>query len=84
MRLPLQRRTAGQFSERLPRIFGTLHRMQDQIRNIASMLVDKHGLQAPSVAQLKALRFRQEGDEERALTWEDVARFAEECLTSLD
>ena len=58
--------------------------MQDQVRNIASMLVDKHGLQAPSVAQLTALRLRRDGDEDRALIWEDVARFAEDSLRSID
>ena len=58
--------------------------MQDQVRNIASMLVDKHGVQAPSVAQLTALRLRRDGDEERALIWEDVARFVEDTLTALD
>ena len=53
----------------------------DQVRNLVCLVIEKHGLKAPSFAQREALRARQAGDVERADTWTRVARVAEDALT---
>jgi hypothetical protein len=53
----------------------------DQVRNLVCLVIEKHGLKAPSYAQREALRARQNGDLERADTWSRVARSAEDALT---
>ncbi|HZS81336.1 MAG TPA: hypothetical protein VFA50_00580 [Stellaceae bacterium] len=52
----------------------------DQLRNLVSLVIEKHGIRAPSVAQHTALRARRDGDLERAMTWDEVARLAEAAL----
>jgi hypothetical protein len=48
----------------------------DQVRNLVSLTLEKHGIRAPSVAQHQALKARSEGNAWRAETWEEVARLA--------
>lgn len=54
----------------------------DQIRNLVSLVVEKHGIRAPAVAQYEALRARHGGDLPRAAEWGEVARLAEAELAS--
>ena len=52
----------------------------DQIRNLVSLVLEKHGIRAASYAHHQALKARSEGDRERAATWEEVAKLAECAL----
>jgi hypothetical protein len=54
----------------------------NQIRNLVTLALEKHGVRAASFAQHEALKARNEGDAERATTWQEVARLAEEALRS--
>jgi hypothetical protein len=53
-----------------------------QARNLVSLLLEKHGIRAPAVAQHEALKAREKGDEERAETWAEAALLAEAALRS--
>jgi len=48
----------------------------DQVRNLVTLTLEKHGIRAPSVAQHQALKARSEGDVARAELWEEVAELA--------
>ncbi|MDB5405495.1 MAG: hypothetical protein JWL84_407 [Rhodospirillales bacterium] len=52
----------------------------DQIRNLVTLTIEKHGIRAPSAAQHEALKARRSGDDKRAATWEEVAILAEAAL----
>jgi hypothetical protein len=57
----------------------------DQVRNLATLVIEKHGIRAASVAQQQALKAKSEGDIARAGTCEEVARVVEGALReSLD
>jgi hypothetical protein len=57
----------------------------DQVRNLVTLVIEKHGIKAASVAQQQMLKAKSEGDAARAGTWEEVARVVEEALReSLD
>lgn len=52
----------------------------DDVREIALLLIHRHGLRAPSYARLQGLRARYHGDEEAASSWRAVAEKALEIL----
>ena len=52
----------------------------DQLRNLLALVIEKHGVRAPAVAQHNALKARHEGDAARAAAWDAVARLAEQAL----
>jgi hypothetical protein len=52
----------------------------DQVRNLVTLTLEKHGIRAPSVAQHQSLKARSEGDAERAEMWEEVAELAAAAL----
>jgi hypothetical protein len=52
----------------------------NQARNLVSLLLEKHGIRAPAVAQHEALKAREKGDRERAVVWAEAALLAEEAL----
>ena len=57
----------------------------DQVRNLVTLVIEKHGIRATSVAQQQALKAKSQGDATRTGTWEEVARVVEEALReSLD
>jgi hypothetical protein len=78
-RLPLPADAASNFLLPLQRelVYFHLTMGTDQIRNLVSLVVEKHGIRAPSVAQYEALRARHGGDLPRAAEWREVARLAE-------
>jgi hypothetical protein len=45
-----------------------------QVHSVAAMLVERHGVRAVSVAELKALQARHRGDLGSAQGWQSVAR----------
>ena len=54
----------------------------DQIRNLVSLTIEKHGIKAPSAAQHAALKAMREGDDATAATWREVAILAEAALSA--
>ena len=57
----------------------------DQVRNLVTLVMEKHGIRAASVARQQAFKAKSEGDIARAGTWEEVARVVDEALReSLD
>lgn len=51
-----------------------------QVRNLVALVLEKHGIRASTVAQHQALKARSDGNTARAITWEEVARIAEQTL----
>lgn len=47
-----------------------------QVHSVAAMLVEKHGVRAVSVAELKALKAQHAGDMASCNGWRSVARAA--------
>jgi hypothetical protein len=52
-----------------------------RLKGIVALLVEKHGIRAPSVVRHEALRARQSGDIERATEWLEASRLAEIAFT---
>jgi hypothetical protein len=52
----------------------------DQARNLLALMLDKHGIRTPTVAQHEALKAREKGDADRAAAWIEVAKLAEYAL----
>jgi hypothetical protein len=52
----------------------------DQVRNLVTLTLEKHGIRAPAVAQHQSLKARNEGDAERAARWEEIAELAAAAL----
>jgi hypothetical protein len=55
---------------------------KSRLQGLASLLLEKHGIRAPSVAQHEALRARHGGDLERAAEWVEVSRLIETALAT--
>jgi hypothetical protein len=55
---------------------------QSRLDGVTSLLLESHGIRAPSVARHEALRARQSGDGERAAEWAEIALRAEAALSS--
>jgi hypothetical protein len=51
-----------------------------QARNLVTLIIEKHGIRAPAVALHEALKARGNGDDDRAETWTEVAKLAEDAL----
>jgi hypothetical protein len=56
----------------------------DQVRNLVTLAIEKHGVRAVSFAQHEALKAKMAGDVTRAATWEEVAKLVEEALRNPD
>jgi len=56
----------------------------DQVRNLVTLAIEKHGVRAASFAQHEALKAKMAGDAARAATWEEVAKLVEEALRNPD
>jgi len=54
--------------------------LTDQLHSLVALVLEKHGVKAPMVAQHNALKARRAGDETRAAKWDAVARLAEQAL----
>jgi hypothetical protein len=52
----------------------------NQVRNLATLAIEKHGLKAPSFARRRALEVKAEGDAKAAATWFQVAELADQIL----
>jgi hypothetical protein len=51
-----------------------------QARGLVTLVLEKHGIRAPAVALHEALKARGSGDADRAETWTEVAKLAEDAL----
>jgi len=51
-----------------------------QVHSVAAMLIEKHGVRAPSVAKHNALKAQQMGDSASANGWLSVARAVEALI----
>ena len=51
-----------------------------QARNLATLMLEKHGVRAPAAALHEALKARGCGDDDRAETWTEAAKLAEDAL----
>ena len=52
----------------------------DDVREIALLLIHRHGLRAPSYARLQGLRASYHGDRDAAESWRAIAEKAMEIL----
>jgi hypothetical protein len=55
---------------------------KSSLAGVTSLLLESHGIRAPSVARHEALRARQSGDLDRAAEWAEIALRAEAALSS--
>jgi hypothetical protein len=52
----------------------------EEVRDLAAMLISKHGVRAPAFATHQALKARQDGDDRMADMWREIADIAEGIL----
>jgi len=55
---------------------------KSRLQGLTSLLLENHGIRAPSVARHEALRAWRNGDQERAAEWGEIALLAEAALAA--